>query len=104
MPAFILKLVIHYVMAEVQKLETSVDWDGLEEKLDADIKKFFPQGMADATMLHFAHIGFTALKEILTRQDDLEMIITLMSEQKFPEALAELEDLLKQEMPISITA
>lgn len=90
----ILKIVLSFVMRQLEKFREAIDWDKIEKDLDERVKKIIPGTWFDEEAVHCVKIAFDAIKFTLGQGDNLKQIIQLLVAKKNDEALALLKKLI----------
>ncbi len=98
MPAWVVSIVISFVLRQIAKFTTKIDWKKLEADLDERIRKIFPIAWFDEDAIALVNTTMEIIKKVLGESDQLKEILELLAEEKFTTAVQVLIKLIKSEI------
>lgn len=89
-----IKIVIAFVIRQLDKFKETTDWDKLQADLDDRVAKLVPGTWFDAEAIGIVHTAIAGIRSILAKGSNLKLILELLAEKKYDEAALKLKDLL----------
>ena len=88
------KMVISFVLSQIEKFHDKIDWEQLEKDLDAKVRDLVPGSWFDDEAVAFVHTILSAFKAVLGQGDHIKPILQLLAQKKYEQALVALKELL----------
>ena len=90
----VLSIVFSFVLRQLDKFKTGIDWAKVKSDLDERIKKAVPIVWLTPAILALADTLIDDIQKALSAQDQLKKILDLLAANKWEEALVALKDFL----------
>lgn len=94
MNRMVMSVVISFVMRQLQKFQTTIDWDQVQKDLDDRVRALVPGSWFDDEAVQYVNIALSAIKATLGQSDKIQSILTLLADQKTQDAIAALKALI----------
>lgn len=94
MERMVISFVISFVMRQLEKFQTSIDWAQVQKDLDERIRALVPGTWFDDDIVNCVNIALTAVKTAMSQSDKIHSILTLIAEAKTEDAVMALKDLV----------
>lgn len=94
MEKLVAKLIISFLLGQIEKFKGSLDHDKLKAALDQHVRDMVPGTWFDDAAVKFCDTVFESLWSILDQGDHIKSLLELLAAKKYAEALSALKDLL----------
>jgi len=94
MKKMLLSLLINFVVHQLDKFKTAIDWGKVKADLDAHVRDILPGTWFDDEGVAIVNIALDYLAKILSQSDKEKAILELIAAKKYFEAANALKDLL----------
>lgn len=94
MQKMVISFVISFVMRQLEKFQTTIDWNQVQKDLDDRIRALIPGTWFDDEAVSYVNIALTAIKSALGQGDAIKNILTLLADQKNTDAVNALKSLV----------
>lgn len=98
MQSWMISIVISFVLRQLAKFTTSLDWAKVAEDLDKRVRDLIPGKWLDDEGSSVALFAFNSIRAVLMAQDKIKPILELLAHQKYTEAALLLKKLLKERL------
>lgn len=94
MKSWALKMVIGFVLRQLEKFSENIDWQKVEADLDARVRKLIPGTWFDDEAVRIAHAALTVIKTVLGQGDNIKRLLDLLTARKYDEAVKLLKEII----------
>lgn len=90
----LIKALISFVIAELEKFREQLDWAKLQKNVDDFVRKIVPGTWFDDQAVKLVDSVFLAIKDVLSKGSTIKTILDLLAQRKYAEAVEMLKQLI----------
>lgn len=91
---WIIGFVISFILRQLEKWQSTVDWDKVKADLKPRIEALVPGTWLDQSVVDLVFTFIDVVADVLKATGEIEAILKLVGEQKYQEAWEKLRDLI----------
>ena len=94
----ILKILINFIISQVDKFREEFDWDKFKVNLDSKVRDWVPGSWFDDTAVDFVERVFGSFRKVLEETDEIKSVIKHVADKEFAPAYDLIKDLFEKDL------